>query len=608
MTQTPSSRSISTAPPAFPHLASDLEQRVMDWVAADPDAETQQELRELCARGDEAELRDRFAGPLEFGTAGLRGVLGGGPGRMNLAVVLRTTYALARVLLDDARHEPGSTPLVVIGFDGRRKSREFAEAAAEVLNAQGLRVAAFETTQPTPMVAFTAKRLEAWGGIMVTASHNPPEYNGYKVYARNGAQIIEPFDKRVAQAIQEAPRARDIPRCIRAKAKREGLYQSLEADLEAAYLREVDALYPPAPAARALGPAVYTALHGVGADLVLRLLRQRGFLEVFSVGAQERPDGEFPTVRFPNPEEPGAMDLAFALAKERKAALVLANDPDADRLAVALPARDGSGTYVQLTGNQVGVLLGHFCMSLAERKGSARGSVITSCVSSPMLGVIAKARGFRYDETLTGFKWIANRALALTRDEGLHFVFGYEEALGYTVGELVRDKDGISALGLLVEQADALARQGQTLWDELEALYRAYGYAFSAQLSVTRKGQNGAAELAAMMEKLRTDVPREIGGLMVTAFTDMSAAIRTTYASRDDVGTKGTFGLPRSNVLVFELEGGSRVIARPSGTEPKAKFYFDVRVPFGDTWDASHALAEATHRKLLAAISATLGL
>jgi len=542
---------------------TELRARARAWAENDPDPETVREIEALLAAPDpsKTDLADRFAMSLEFGTAGLRGVLGAGPNRMNRAVVLRTTWGLARHL--EATVKDAAKLGVVIGFDGRRGSRVFAEDAALVLAARGIKAFLFDAVAPTPLTAYAVRHLGAAAGVMVTASHNPPEYNGYKAYWTNGAQIIPPIDQGIAKAIDEAPPAKDVPRAVLVDARAQGLVVPVPDDVERAYLEKVRALSVVSGGKRDLR-VVYTAMHGVGNRLALRALAQAGFTHVASEPSQADPDGGFPTVAFPNPEEKGAMDRSFALARSMKADLVLANDPDADRLAAAIPAAEGApgavGGYMQFTGNQVGVLLGHHLLSRGPQGG--KRLVLASIVSSPMLGRIAAEMGVRYEETLTGFKWIANRAMELEAKEGLTFVFGYEEALGYTVGPLVRDKDGVSAAVAFAELAAVLAAEGRTLADELADLYRRYGLFVSSQVNVTRKGADGVAQLKAMMAALRAKLPTEVAGRKVVAAKD--------YAS-------GALPLPKSDVLAFDLEGGSRIIARPSGTEPKAKFYFDIR-------------------------------
>jgi phosphomannomutase len=556
---------------------ADLRARAEQWIADDLDPETQDELRVLLSRlpadGDPghpavADLADRFAGSLAFGTAGLRGVLGAGPNRMNRAVVVRTTWAVARELLASVVRAP-SRP-VVVGHDARRLSREFADDVARVLAGAGLRVCLFREPVPTPLVGFLVKRLDAAGGVVVTASHNPPEYNGYKVYWGNAAQIVPPTDAHIAAAIDRAPPARQVPRPPADVLRDRALLVDAPADAEREYLQAIRALAVHPAAGDRDFPIVYTPLHGVGNALVRSALAEAGFRDVVTVPEQEQPDGAFPTVAFPNPEEPGAMDLAFAHGARRSAALVLANDPDADRLAAAIPdGGDGHRPYRQLTGNELGLLLGHYL--LTERPSSRPRAVVATIVSSPMLGRIAADLGVHYEETLTGFKWIADRAIALEH-AGYEFVFGYEEALGYCVGGAVRDKDGISAGVLAAELTAVLRARGQTLADALAAIAERWGAFASAQANFTRPGAAGAAAIRAAMDALRASPPRRIGTADVLAVADYEAGIRRDLAS----GVETPLALPRSPVLTLELSGGQRVVVRPSGTEPKAKVYFDV--------------------------------
>jgi phosphomannomutase len=572
-------------------MSPELTKRVTQWIENDPDPNTQRELRALLERADEAaekELADRFAGVLEFGTAGLRGVIGGGPNRMNRAVVLTTTWGLAQHLLavvPQAR-ERG----VVVGYDGRRMSREFAEDTCGVLAANGIVAHLFPTLGPTPLTAYAVGALGAVAGVMVTASHNPPEYNGYKVYWGNGAQIIPPVDRDIAKAIAKAPAAKDVAREDLEAGRAKGLVKDISTSTERAYLDAIAKLRPAGRPRRDL-VVVYTPMHGVGDKLARLALAEAGFTNVTSVPEQAEPDGAFPTVAFPNPEEKGAMDLSFALARKTKAELVLANDPDADRLAVAVPEATSPTGYRQLTGNEVGVLLGHF---LLTQENAPNRLVIASIVSSPQLGVIAKALGVAYEETLTGFKWIANRAMDL-KAERLNFVFGYEEALGYTVGEVVRDKDGVSAALVFTELAAKLASEGRTIPQELEEIARKFGLFVSSQVNVTRKGAEGAKEIAALMERLRGANATQIGPLKVEATSDFVARKR-----RDVAGKSTDLALPKTNMISFELEGGSRIIARPSGTEPKVKFYFDVResVRSGEPFAEAEQRATAKMKEL----------
>lgn len=557
--------------------------RAKAWAAADPDPAARAELEGLLAAPDpsKTDLADRFAAELEFGTAGLRGVIGAGPNRMNRAVVLRTTWGLARHV-EATFGADGAKAGVVIGYDGRRMSRELAEDTACALAAAGIKAHLFSDTVPTPLLAYAVTKLGCAAGVMVTASHNPPEYNGYKAYWNNGAQIVPPTDVSIAAQIAKAPAAKDVPRLDIADAKAKGLVHIVADEVEKTYLAEVKKLGPrPGEGDRSLS-IVYTPMHGVGDKLARMAFDDGGFTNVVSVPEQQKPDGAFPTVAFPNPEEKGAMDLSFALGRARKADLVLANDPDADRLAVALPDANSPTGFIQLTGNQVGVLLGHYMLTgglastdhAVKPAGGGEPLVIASIVSSPMLGVIAKAMGAKYDEVLTGFKWIANRAMERKTKSGDRFVFGFEEALGYTVGELVRDKDGISAAVVFSEMTAVLRTKGTTVAAHLESLYRRYGLFVSSQVNVTRKGAEGLKELRAIMAKLREKPPMQIGDHAVAVLKDFQAQTTTTAD-----GKKTPLDLPKSDVLAWELASGSRVIARPSGTEPKAKFYFDVREP-----------------------------
>lgn len=579
---------------------AELLHRARAWAEHDPDPTTRAEIDDLVSAPDptKTDLADRFAASLEFGTAGLRGVIGAGPNRMNRAVVLKTTWGLGRYLVQYV--EGGADRGVAVGYDGRRMSRELAEDTACALAALGIRAWLFDDVVPTPLLAFAVAHLGCAGGVMITASHNPPEYNGYKAYWGNGAQIIPPIDVGIARAIAGAPPADQVPRLELEEAKKRGFVRIVGGDLEQRYLDEVSALSVRKDGDRALR-VVYTPMHGVGDKLARLAFARAGFGEVHSVPEQQEPDGAFPTVAFPNPEEKGAMDLAFALAREKSADLVIANDPDADRLAVALPSPGAPQGFVQLTGNQVGVLLGHYLLTggLADEASADRSKgeplVIASIVSSPMLGVIARALGAHYEEVLTGFKWIANRAMDLKKDKGLRLVFGFEEALGYTVGELVRDKDGISAAVLFAELTAVLRARGASVLEHLEALYRRYGLFTSSQVNVTRKGVEGLAELRAIMARLRESPPSRIGDHDVVAVRDYLRQV-----ARDRDGKQTALDLPKSDVLGFELASGSRVIARPSGTEPKAKFYFDVREPIaeGESFASAQARAEATMKSL----------
>jgi phosphomannomutase len=567
--------------------AKQLREKVKLWIAQDPDPLTRQELESLLTQGADDELSERFSGTLEFGTAGLRGTLGGGPMRMNRAVVRRASAGLAAYLKTTVKD--AATRGVVIGYDGRRMSREFAEEAASAVAGAGMVVHLFDNLCPTPMVAYGVLQTNAAAGVMVTASHNPPEYNGYKVYWENGAQIIPPHDKGISKAIDEVGPLQTLPMPPVEKARRKGLVRSLGAELESRYLAEVRklVLHPEAPRDLEI---VSTPLHGVGGTLAKAALGQAGFTRVAPVEAQFEPVGRFPTVRFPNPEEKGALDLAFALARERRADLIIANDPDADRLSVAVPT--GTGDYLQLSGDQVGALLAYYL--LTEKAGGAERAVVTTIVSSSLLSRMAEGLGLRYAEVLTGFKWIANRALALEA-EGAEFVMGYEEALGYTLGRIVRDKDGISAAAVFAELAAFCKSEGKTVLGYLEEIYRRFGLFQSGQHNVVLPGSAGAAQIQEIMKRLRASPPKAVGTAPVNAVRDLLNGIRRSAEGEQAID------LPRSDVLVFELPD-ARITCRPSGTEPKIKYYFELReqIAAGEPFPQAKARAEEKMKVLIA--------
>ncbi len=553
------------------------------WAAADPDPVTRAEAQQLLEAKDWAQLEDRFATALEFGTAGLRGTLGAGPNRMNRAVVRRTTAGLARYL--KATVPDAQARGVVVGRDGRTMSEEFAREVAQVLCAEGFVAHVFTQLGPTPLTAFALLELNAAAAVMVTASHNPPEYNGYKVYWGNGAQIVPPHDAGIAAAIDQVEPAHQVRLMDEPAARQAGLWKELGGKMEESYLSAIGGLPPPGERV-ARGPQglklVYTAMHGVGGRLALEALERAGFSEVHPVEAQQQPDPKFPTVRFPNPEEKGALDLATQLAEQVKADVVLANDPDADRLAVM--ARDAKGQLRALTGNELGVLLGEFLLTSGAKKQAPL--VITTVVSSGQLRAIAEKLGAGYEETLTGFKWIANRALEVD-PKGERFVFGYEEALGYTVGTVVRDKDGIGAALVAAELAARCKAGGGTLLTRLEEVQRRFGLFASALRTFTLPGSSGAAQMAALMASLRAKPPEKVGPAKVEVANDYQARVKLA-------GGKSTpLTLPRANMLVYQLEGGANVTVRPSGTEPKVKMYFEVKEPVaaGEAISAAHQRA-----------------
>ncbi|MDW6094584.1 phospho-sugar mutase [Vibrio rhizosphaerae] len=529
------------------------------WLARDPDQTTKDELQALIDAGNQEELQDRFNGRLAFGTAGLRGKVGCGPNRMNRLVIQETATGLGHYLIQqvDQAKERG----VIIGYDGRLDSRDFAYDTASVLTALGIKVYLTDHVAPTPVVAYGIRQLNTAAGVVVTASHNPPEYNGFKVYWENGAQIIPPHDQGIAQAIEQAAQ-QPLNTISLTEAEAGHRLVWLSDDYYAAYRQSVHQ-HPLLQSAQTSGGDItiaYTAMHGVGAPYAEALLKEAGFPHVHSVAEQREPDGNFPTVKFPNPEEPGAMDLVIALAEQVGADLACANDPDADRFAVA--ARHPSGEFRMLTGDQVGSLLGDYLLSKNHTQQALVGNTI---VSSSLLEKIARYYRATYFKTLTGFKWLTNVAMQQQRDD-LPFLFAYEEALGYTIGTQVWDKDGLSTLLAFVQMCTALKRDGQTVWDRLEAIYRQHGLYVTAQKSIAL-----SPETPPIGDALRAEPPRTIAGRQVIMTEDYKTSQRYLADGRTE-----SIDLPVSDVLVYQLDGGARVIVRPSGTEPKLKCYYEL--------------------------------
>ena len=547
------------------------------WLAEDCDPKTVSELRELIQRADRndeaalRELRESFDGQLEFGTAGLRGLLGAGPQRMNRVLVRKVSAGLAAYLKEHV--SDAAERGVVIGHDARHNSRVFAEDTASVLAGAGIKVYLAHRPWPTPTTAWVVTTTKAAAGVMVTASHNPPAYNGYKVYWGNGAQIVPPHDKGIAAAIAQIGRSDALPMPDLNIARDRGLLVELDETMHDRYLEAVIALRAQRELDGSKLIIAYTPLHGVGAASVEAALERGGFPRVHSEPSQRQPDPDFPTVAFPNPEEKGAMDRVLELAHRSNADVVLANDPDADRLCCAVP---DEGTYRVLTGDQVGALLADYLLEVSPKD---KRMVATTVVSSQLLSYLAKQTGADYRETLTGFKWIGNAAMDYERETGGRFVLGYEEALGYSVGPLVRDKDGVSACLIFAELVAWNRARGKTVLDQLDDIYRRVGLFVTEQVSITKPGADGLAEIRAAMARFRKEPPSEVGGHAVEQTNDLS---------------RGAGGLPPSDVLVFKLAGGRRIIMRPSGTEPKLKNYYEVRVAVG----SDEPIADARTRGL----------
>ncbi|MEX0795285.1 MAG: phospho-sugar mutase [Acidimicrobiia bacterium] len=540
---------------------SDVFARAEQWAEHDPDRESAAELRAMIERGDEEALSGVMGAPLEFGTAGIRGTVGPGPGRMNRAVVIRTTRGLADFILETSEAEP---PFVILGFDARPTSRQFAEDTAGVLAAAGIGVRYFPDYAPTPLVAFAAKHHGSDAAVVITASHNPPADNGYKVYDSNAAQIIPPSDTAISAAISKVGGADGVPRVESAFDVSHPLIEELTNSVVDDYWAEVDESRPIKPSSTV--SIVYTPLHGVGGRTVLDVFGRTSHRQISPVAEQFEPDGTFPTVAFPNPEEPGALDLALEAGERSNAALVIGNDPDADRLAAAIPF---AGRWRLFTGNELGVILASHILG----NWASPDTPITACsvVSSPMLSRMAQASGAFHLTTLTGFKWIANAALAAEAEGRGTFAFGYEEALGYTIGRTVRDKDGISAALVLADIAAIEAESGRTLLDTLSDLWQEHGIWVSSQESIVMAGEEGQAAILAAVDRIAANPPETVNGHSVTVLTDY----RRGADSRPP-------WLGAQHLIEIELGDSGRVLVRPSGTEPKLKIYADLRAPSGD--------------------------
>jgi phosphomannomutase len=559
-----------------------LADRAARWIADDPDPATRAELEALVEAGDWDELTARFAGPLTFGTAGLRAPLGAGPARINRATVRQTTAGLAAYLLATV---PGAAEAgVVVGRDARHSSAELAEEAARVLAGAGFVVTLIEGARPTPVLAFNVRRLDAAAGVMVTASHNPKADNGYKVYWSDGVQIVPPHDEGIAAAAAAVGPLAAIPRSDRfARIGTEAVNSYLDAIVPAA-------LHTDARDVR----IVYTPVHGVGRDVAMEAFERAGFPAPSVVAEQADPDPDFPTAPRPNPEEPGVLDLAVALATSQAADVVIANDPDADRLGAAIP--DGRGGWRTLAGDEIGAILAdHLLRHTAE---VADRILVTTVASSTLLGRMAEGAGTGYAETLTGFKWIMRAAVGT----GRRLLLGYEEALGFAVTDLVADKDGISAALALAEAAAEAKRDGSDLDGRLADVAVRFGLHATEPRTIDLEPRPGAA--ASMMAAARAGAPAALAGRAVTVVDDLATGVR-----RPADGPPETLRFPRSDVLVWRADDGTRVVIRPSGTEPRIKLYLQVVVPVPSRADLPAARQEAAaHLAILAdEVTASIG-
>lgn len=534
------------------------------------DEATKAELRGIA--GNDAEIRDRFYKDLEFGTGGLRGIVGAGTNRMNLYTVRRATQGLAKYIISKGVQAKG----VAISFDSRHFSPEFAEAAALTLNANGIKAYVFDALRPTPELSYAVRELKCTAGIMVTASHNPPEYNGYKVYWDDGCQITAPVDKDIIDLVKSTAFS-DIKTMDRAEAEKAGLFNVIGAEIDDKYVAELKKLILSPDAIKKQAEnlkIVYTPFHGTGNVPVQRMLKELGFKKVYIVKEQEEPDGDFTTLEYPNPEDEKAFALALKLAKEKDADIVLANDPDADRLGVYAKDKK-TGKYIQFTGNMSGMLLAEYELSVKKEKGLLKddSTMITTIVSTNLAFKIAEYYKLNLIEVLTGFKFIGQQIKGFEEKGKGTYEFGFEESYGCLIGTHARDKDGIMAVTGLCEAAAYYMDKGLTLWDQMINIYEKYGYFKEGIYTMTLAGEDGAKRINEILDNLRKNPPTELAGYKVVKTRDYANDIVKDLTT----GETGTTGLPKSNVLYFDMTNDAWFCVRPSGTEPKIKFYAGIK-------------------------------
>lgn len=574
-------------------LLSKALQRANQWLNDPFDSSTRSEVNTLIAQGGEA-LIDAFHTDLEFGTGGLRGIMGAGTNRMNAYTLGLATQGFANHI---KKHVDQSNLSVVIAHDCRHNSKYFTQVVADVFASNGFVVYLFDDLRPTPLLSFAVRELGCAGGVVITASHNPPEYNGFKVYWSDGGQVTDPHDRAIIDEVRAIASFADVKR-----GAAEGRIRPVGRNLEETYLSRVAAsvIEPEEIAKAAHMPMVFTSLHGTAITLVPQLLQRIGFTAVHVVAEQAAPDGDFSTVASPNPEEGEALSMAIAQARELHAELVMGTDPDGDRVGIAV--RKDDGDYELLNGNDTGALLVWYQLARMSERGTraANGFVAKTIVTSDLIAEIARGFDVPCYETLTGFKHIAR--LIADKEPAERFITGGEESYGYMIGDFVRDKDGAAAAAMIAELTAWAYNRGLTVVDLLQRVHEEYGLYREALVSLKRGGLSGAQEITTMMAKFRSDPPSALAGLRVLAVRDYASQRRTDLTS----GTTEAISLPPSNVLQFELEGGSLVTARPSGTEPKIKFYFSVRAAEGGDYFARRADAEATITRLKQAFLADL--
>lgn len=528
---------------------------------------------ELLALNDEKEIEDRFYKDLEFGTGGLRGIIGAGTNRMNIYTVGKATQGLANYIIKENHAHMG----VAIAYDSRRMSREFADLAAAVLNGNGIKAYVFESLRPTPELSFSVRYLKCTAGIVITASHNPAEYNGYKVYWQDGAQVTFPRDNEIITEVNNIKDFGEIKKMDNAEGRKQGLYNVIGKEIDEKYMEELmkQSIHP--EIIREMADdirIVYTPLHGTGNIPVRRVLERLGFKQVYVVEEQAVPDGNFPTVSYPNPEDPKAFEMALELANKVKADIVLATDPDADRLGVyALDTK--TGEYKSFTGNMSGMLIGEYILSEKKKLGTLpeNGALIKTIVTTNMADVIAKAFDVKLIEVLTGFKYIGEQIKLFEENNTYEYIFGLEESYGCLAGTYARDKDACVAVMLLCEVAAWCKKNNMTLVDNMNRIYEKYGYFKEGLHSITLKGIDGVEKIKAIMDKLKGNAPKTIGGFKVLAVRDYNNSVRKDLIT----GEESKLDLLKSNVVYFELDNDAWCCARPSGTEPKIKFYFGVK-------------------------------
>ncbi len=535
------------------------------------DEKTKKELLEI--KGNDEEIKDRFYKELEFGTAGLRGVIGMGTNRMNKYTVGKATQGLANYIIEQGTQGKG----VAISYDSRRMSDEFSLQTALILNANGIKTYLFEKLRPVPELSFAVRQLGCTAGIMITASHNPPKYNGYKVYWDDGSQIVAPRDKDIIAKVRAISDFKEIKTISKEEAVNKGLFNVVGTEMDDKYINTLKSLVLNPEIVREEGKKlkiVYTPLHGTGNTVTSRLLKELGFENVYVVPEQEKPDGNFPTVDYPNPEDKKAFKLALELAKKVDADVVLANDPDADRLGIY--AKDTkTGEYMTYTGNMSALLIAEYRISQMKEKGilSKDGMFITTIVSSELAKAIAKNYGLECIEVLTGFKNIGAVIKKAEEKNDKTYVFGFEESYGCLIGDYARDKDGISAVMSLCEAAAYYKSKGMTLWDQMMKIYEKYGFYKEDQVSIVLEGADGAEKIKSMMTNMRNNLPEKIGKYKVIEFKDVELDEIKNLVT----GEQRKTGLPKSNVLYYELENNAWCCVRPSGTEPKIKLYMGVK-------------------------------